>query len=551
MIDYVNKDLFYQDGINKQWIITAYRKEIIDGVTTSTEVARITNEELLDDSITVTESLSSDGGLVFGRCEASSITFTVYNVVASLKNCELTVDIVLNHDTQNPFRLGTYIVDSDKPTADRKHRRVTAYDRLYTLSEKNVAPWYKQLTFPMTMKAFRDSFFEEVGITQETVTLPQDNIQIQKTLDDETQLSAISILNSLCEINGCFGHMRRDDVFKYVVLAIFTEAVYPDDALYPADDLYPADTNVDEEMSKTKWMNAEYEDYKCKEIDAVVILNDNGDVVATTSNEPTNPFKLEGNFLTGGLSSEVLNTIATNLFENVKMREYKPARVECLANPCYEVGDSYMFNTEYDIVCTYILYRSFTGIQLLTDARESTGEEDRSKDLNSISKQLARLNNKSKYDLEVQSARISDLEADHVSTTDLAAVNATITNLNVDGKISAVYATINNLDVDGKISAAEVRVNGNINTVNANLSGTLSALQATVNTINANYITSSYITASVITSKFNNANAGWFNYMNASTFALIVNGARLPLSLKQVRTSAGGSTWALATDTKP
>lgn len=533
MIDYINKDLFLQDSIDKQWIITATKEENNETITVTT----IGNEDLLTESISLTEALSSSDGLMFGRCESSRIEFTVYNAVASVKGCKITVDIVLNNDTEHPFSLGTYFVDSDRPTANRRHRKIVAYDRFYTLQDLDVKDWYNSLTFPITLKNFRDSFFNRIGITQETTVLPQDSISIPKTLDASETVPATSVLQCLCEINGAFGHMGRDDVFYYKYLSLTERALYPADDIYPAEDLYPADWTIDYKTTREMCSSAEYEDFECKSIDGVIIMGENSEIAAYTSQDPENPWVIENNFLTYDLSSATLTTMVNNVFPKVKDLVYSPSRVDIIGNPCLEVGDSFYFNDEYNIVVTYCLSRTLSGLQLLMDTLESSGDEDRSRLFNSISKQLARLKNKSQYDLDIERARIRELEVDHVTVAQLNATNARVGSLEADhvsvGSLNAVSARVGNLEAD------HVSV------------GSFNALSAKVNTINANYITASYITASVITSKFTSASSGVFNYINAGSFALWVSGARLPLSLKAVRTPAGGTTYALATDVIP
>ena len=414
--------------------------------------------------------------------------------------CELTVDIILNNDTEHPFRLGKYIVDSDKPTADRWHRKVIAYDKLSKLNEMDVKDWYKTLTFPMTIKAFRDSLFIKIGLTQETVVLPQDNIQIQKTLDEDESISALSLLQAICELNGCFGHMNRNDIFQYKYLPIITEALYPDTELYPSEDLYPSDWTIDFSYDKSIWMNAEYEDYECKAIDGVVIMGEDNEIAAWTSQDPKNAFKIEGNFLTFDLPKATLTTIASNVFAKVKNLTYKPTKLQCLGNPCLEVGDSFYYNTRDSIVPSYILSRTLTGIQLLKDTLESTGDEDRSKDLSSISKQLSRLKNKSKYDLDVNSARISELEADHVTVSQLNATNGRIDNLD----------------------ASEVVIRNTLNAAIARI-GTLEATAITANNISTVSLNASQITAGTLS--VNRLNVGQIVTLNSIQNALSAPGA--------------------------
>ena len=481
MIDYIHKDLFFQDSINKQWVITATKVEDNETIIITT----IHNEDLLYDSISLTEAVSSSDGLVFGRCESSRFEFTVYNVVSSLKGCTLTVDIILDNDVENPFRLGTYIVDSDKPTAEKYYRKVIAYDRLSKLNEKDVKDWYKSLTFPMTIKNFRDSLFNYIGITQETVELPQDNISIVKTLNEDEAMSALSIIQAICELNGCFGHMTRDDIFQYKFLPIIVKALYPANDLYPSEDLYPADWIIDLPFEKSSWMQANYEDYECKAIDGVVIMGENNEIAAWTSQNAENPFKIEGNFLTYDLDSTTLTSIAQNVFPKVAQRVYQPSQLQCLANPCLEVGDSFYFNDQFYVVASYCLQRTITGLQLLKDNIESTGDEDRSKDLSSISKQLQRLKNKSEFDIDVNSARIHYLEVDYVTVAQLNAANAQISNLwaseaTISGTLTAAIGEINTIKADYITSVTFQAQNINANKITA---GTLNVNRLNVDDI--------------------------------------------------------------------
>ena len=482
MIDYVNKDLFFQDSINKQWVITATKVEDNETIV----IATLHNEDLLYDSISLTEALSSSDGLIFGRCESSRFEFTVYNVISSLKGCTLTVDIILNNDTENPFRLGTYFVDSDKPTADRYHRKVTAYDRFYKLQNLDVKDWYGSLTFPITLKNFRDSFFNYIGITQETVELPQDNISIPKTLDSDETISAISVLQCICEINGAFGHMGRDDIFYYKYLPLIIKALYPGTDVFPAEDLYPADWVIDCPFERKQWTSAEYEDYECKTIDGVIIMGEDNEIAAWTSQSPENPWVIEGNFLTYDLDQSTLMTMASNVHPKVYDKIYQPSKIQALGNPCLEVGDSFYFNDRYFIVATYCLSRTLRGIQLMMDDLESTGDEDRSKQFNSISKQLQRLKNKSEFDIDVNSARIRYLEVDHVTVAQMNAANAEIGNLwaseaVISGSLSAAVARIGNIEADYITSVTFQAQSINANKITA---GTLN-----VNRLNANDVT--------------------------------------------------------------
>ena len=98
--------------------------------------------------------------------------FTQNNVAVSsfVMNIGETEEILLFHG----------IVDDVSISADKSHKELKCYDELKTKGNKDIAEWYKALTFPITIKQFRDSLFTYVGITQEATILPNDDIVIDK-----------------------------------------------------------------------------------------------------------------------------------------------------------------------------------------------------------------------------------------------------------------------------------------------------------------------------------------------------------------------------------
>ena len=232
-------EMFLDDSIDKQIIIATEDGKV-----------KITNTELHEDKFELTESLCSEDELQFGACEASVLKFTISNIFLPMKGKWITVKITPK-GVDAPYQIGRYKVYSDKPTADRKCRDVEAYDALYDVLNADMAAWYNSLTFPMTLKAFRDAFFSHFGVEQETISLVNDNMTVEKTIeitgssaDGSTigeALSGKTVLSCICEINGCFGHIGRDGKFHYISLDQEMQGLYPRNDLYPADDLYPRD----------------------------------------------------------------------------------------------------------------------------------------------------------------------------------------------------------------------------------------------------------------------------------------------------------------------
>ena len=401
--------LFTDDTVDKQITIVTDDKKI-----------NITNTELHEDKFELSESLCSEKELKFGACEASVVKFTISNIFQSLKGKWITVKITPK-GADAPYQIGRYKVYSDKPAADRKSRDVEAYDALYDVLNADMAAWYNSLTFPMTLKAFRDAFFQHFGIEQEEISLVNDNMTVEKTIeitgssaDGSTigeALSGKTVLSCICEINGCFGHIGRDGKFHYISLDQEMQGLYPRNDLYPADDLYPRDPHS-QPIGRSFYISAKYEDYLVKSIDKLQINekeNDIGVIVGTGSNG----YNIEGNFLVYGKGSDELRGIANNVFGKIMNLVYRPYSADCKGNPCLEVGNSIRFNTKYELIETYILKRTLKGIQALRDAISADGEEYRTKKVNSVHQDILQLKGKSNVlerTIEETKSTITDVE---------------------------------------------------------------------------------------------------------------------------------------------
>lgn len=401
--------LFTDDTVDKQITIVTDDKKI-----------NITNTELHEDKFELSESLCSEKELKFGACEASVVKFTISNIFQSLKGKWITVKITPK-GADAPYQIGRYKVYSDKPTADRKCRDVEAYDALYDVLNADMAAWYNSLTFPMTLKAFRDAFFQHFGIEQEEISLVNDNMAVEKTISITASssdgnvigeaLSGKTVLSCICELNGCFGHIGRDGKFHYISLDQEMQGLYPRNDLYPADDLYPRDPHS-QPIGRSFYISAKYEDYLVKSIDKLQINekeNDIGVIVGTGSNG----YNIEGNFLVYGKGSDELRGIANNVFGKIKNLVYRPYSADCKGNPCLEVGNSIRFNTKYELIETYILKRTLKGIQALRDAISAGGEEYRTKKVNSVHQDILQLKGKSNVlerTIEETKSTITDVE---------------------------------------------------------------------------------------------------------------------------------------------
>lgn len=439
MVNYQYAELFKKDSIDKQLTIE-----------TDDKTTKITNVELHQEQFELTESICSESELTFGSCEAAVLKFTVSNIFLPMKDKMITVKTVIDNNTANPFQIGRYKVYSDTPTADRTKRDIVAYDRLYDVINADVAEWYNALLpekdSTTTMKAFRDSFFGYFGIEQADAQLVNDDMKVEKTVEPE-ELSGATVLNCICEINGCFGHIGRDSKFHYIYLEQEIQGLYPRNNLYPADDLYPREPKSTR-ISKSLYISAQYEDFLVKTIDKLQIRKEEDDIGVIVGSG-TNAYVIQDNFLVYGKGSEELTGIANNIYGKIRGIIYRPFSADCKGNPCIEVGDAVRLPTKYEIIESYVLKRTLKGIQALRDEYEATGEEYRSTQANSVHKSIIQLKGKTNVltrTIEETNSKITDVESGLSSEIKQTAtdIRAEVKNT-ADGLSSSIEQTANSI----------------------------------------------------------------------------------------------------------
>lgn len=374
----------------KYWDSATDKQMVISVVGTN---QKIDNSMLEIGTFALEESLCSESELKFGACEANCVKFTARNTAGNIIGKTISIEETVDGDSENPMPYGFFKVASDVPTADRTKRQITAYDAMYDIINTDVKSWYAGLSFPMTLKQFRDSFFAHLGIAQVETSLVNDSMTVNKTIvaaqtDDSsavTEESAISgktVVTAICEINGCFGNINREGKFEYVFLKAITSALYPSEDLFPADNLFPSDANT--ESMTGHYITFDYEDFQSKAITQLEIKtsNDNaGAIVGTAGNN----YSITGNFLVSDKTGAELEQIANNLLPIMKQAAYTPIKsCTCVGNPCLTLGEPIRFNTTREIVETYLLQRTLTGVQSKRDSISAQGTQTHSAKVNSI-----------------------------------------------------------------------------------------------------------------------------------------------------------------------
>lgn len=374
----------------KYWDSATDKQMVISVVGTN---QKIDNSMLEIGTFALEESLCSESELKFGACEANCVKFTARNTAGNIIGKTISIEETVDGDSENPMPYGFFKVASDVPTADRTKRQITAYDAMYDIINTDVKSWYAGLSFPMTLKQFRDSFFAHLGIAQVETSLVNDSMTVNKTIvaaqtDDSsavTEESAISgktVVTAICEINGCFGNINREGKFEYVFLKAITSALYPAEDLFPADNLFPSDANT--ESMTGHYITFDYEDFQSQAITQLEIKTseDNaGAIVGTAGNN----YSITGNFLVSDKTGAELEQIANNLLPIMAKAAYTPIKsCTCVGNPCLTLGEPIRFNTTREIVETYLLQRTLTGVQSKRDSISAQGTQTHSARVNSI-----------------------------------------------------------------------------------------------------------------------------------------------------------------------
>ncbi len=184
----------------------------------------IGTDRISAESLSLTENLCSGNDIILGSCEAAKIEMVVADVEDELTGYEFAATLSVG---DYKMAYGMYTVTSMVRQADRRMRKITAYDRMVRFDE-DVTDWYNA-QYPTndttrTIRQLRDSLCAFCGVPQQEIQLINDGLAVGKTIDPQT-LNGRDVLKSICEINGVFGHIDRTGQLVYVRLQ--ESGIYP------------------------------------------------------------------------------------------------------------------------------------------------------------------------------------------------------------------------------------------------------------------------------------------------------------------------------------
>lgn len=509
-VNQTTKDAYKSDSSHKELVVRIPSANIT-----------LTNDDILEDSLELKESIENSDNLSFQGCIASSLKFECFNLVEETLigawiECDITAD-----ETQTIPLFRGYISEVTNATHEEFTTEIRAYDALYKINNTDVTSWYNSLTFPMSMIAFRNSFFTRVGVTQLPDYLPNDGLTIVKGIEDKV-ITGDTIIKAICQINGRYGRIGRSGLFEYVHLVEGTEALYPREDLYPADDIYPAAENALDNVAKAYYSEISFENYRVSPITKVQLVIKDGSIGAVAGSG-TNIFTVKNNPLIWGLSAANLNAAAANLYNSIQGLWYTPSDIKCVGLPYVECGDFVMMSARRSIIRAYVLSRTLKGIQILADSFSADGDRYQPAYIPDVQTQAnanavaitnettrattaeraeastrqTQINNEASTrqsqinavnvrcdNLNAKDAHIENLVATKASISDLQATNANVSNLNARvANVQSLVATKANIS---DLNATNARVSNleanriTVDTIDSRISRTLSSWSGTL-----------------------------------------------------------------------
>lgn len=476
------KALFKSDNVHKELVIEIPELDLT-----------LTNEDVYAESMRVDEAIETSNNLTFVGCIASKFEIEIADLPQELHGKTLGAKLYLP-DIEEPMPLFNGTIDTVTGTSHEEYSmKLTCYDALYKINNTDVTAWYNSLSFPISIKAMRDSFFNFVGVEQEADALANDYFLVDKTIEDAV-INGEKIIKAICQLNGRFGRIGRNGKFQYVHLVEGTEALYPRNDLFPSEELFPHAENALDNINKAHYESINFENYRVTPIDKIQLADKEGNIIAASGNGG-NVFTIKDNPLIWGKTTAVLNPIAQNLYNEIQGLWYVPTNVNCIGLPYVECGDFVLMSCRRTIVRAYVLQRTLSGIQSLKDNYQAKGDIKQPPYVVSLKQKVSANDTAIKNESNrAQSAETSERNRAQSAERDL---NNSIGSVN--NRVSAVYSELidtKNL-VATKASIADLQVTNNLVATKASIAQ-LNAVNARVDNLYSDRVTTSYLRANVV-----------------------------------------------------
>lgn len=350
------------------------------------------NESIKSESFKLTESLSTRDSIEFVGCISTSMEVDIYGISENVKGKRIEVYISADDTEEIPLFKG--FVDSAVINSDKMFKKITAYDALYDKGQRDIAKWYEGLWIGYnrrTLKEIRTLLFGSLGIPVVETSLPNDDIVIEKQYAPTT-LQALTVVKSICQINGCCGIVNRYGQFEYRFIVPISKGLYPSATLFPSADTIPG--HKTQAHTFPFYNSLKFEEYFVKAMARVQIRESEEDNGYTAGAEEGNKYIIQGNMFSKGLSGDDKKKMADRILKKLKRTEFFPFEAKNYGLPFVEVGDCVEYVLSADRTGRYatnsfiVLERTLSGVQLLNDVYNATSTEEQSEFVTDLQAQL-------------------------------------------------------------------------------------------------------------------------------------------------------------------
>ena len=419
------------EAVKQAYINVNAKTEIFLTVTTTDGVVHEYNpRNILSGSVSIVESLCSSETFDISRVEKNELTFTLFNIsegISGLQGGNVVAKQRVYTDASDEtvytdIPLGTYTIAEAMNDGDYLYK-CTAYEATTVKLDNLIDEWWKNLTFPITLRNLAISMFQYLGCAYDIpATFTNSNYSIETLNADFEGTTGAEILGYIQEIVGGFFKADRQGVIKLKVPTPVSSGLYPHIGLYPREGLYPRKSNRafgdDTTAGTGDWDypqivgDLQLGDYDVKSVTKVQIRGTEDDI-GIIAGSGTNTYVIQGNPLLFNLTAEDGATIAQNILDQVGQIAYKPFSGKFMSQPYVEVGDIAKIETyagkEGD---SPIFQRTLSGARLAFDNFQSLGLEYREQ-VSSVNRKLTTINQRTheiKNTVDEMSSTVANVE---------------------------------------------------------------------------------------------------------------------------------------------
>lgn len=331
------------------------------------------NSRIVSGTFQLVESIQSSTNLEFVGCIATSVSVELADITVDVKGQWMEVYVSIDGTVEIPLFHG--IVDSAPKEAYKNHKRIEAYDVLYSLSRIDISSWYNNHRKTNIEKLFYDLMLY-LGIEIATVSFVNGSLPAYCSESQIAEsLSALDLLKSICQINGVFGRINRYGKFETFSIDNSQNAL-------------PYEIRCYESFK--------HEEYATLPIDCVVIRHSSseGGIGFGSGN---NKYIIEGNMFALDWNSTEITKAVEKIYNLVSNISYIPFEGDTYGLPFIECGDQISFVDVdlSDLSSTkkifYVFTRTIMDVNSMRDNFVAEGEESYSEITSTVDTNISSL----------------------------------------------------------------------------------------------------------------------------------------------------------------